>query len=310
MPCFRPLQGWRSSTVNPSGKRSIVFTNKEAFRDMPLDLPCGQCIGCRLERSRQWAMRCMHEASLYEHNAFITLTYDQDNLPPSGSLIKRDFQLFMKKFRKELDDDAIELSKKLGIQVTADKIRYFHCGEYGENLGRPHYHACIFNYDFPDKKLWKKQESGDLYVSEKLNNIWGKGYCIVGAVTFDSAAYVARYICKKITGASSGDHYSGKLPEYTTMSRRPGIGKGWYDKFRTDCYPSDSVIVNGKEFRPPKFYDKKYELDFPSEFNKVKQKRLAMALEPWDNENSTSRMIVKEKVQALNLSALNRSYEK
>lgn len=267
---------------------------------MQLTLPCGQCIGCRLERSRQWAMRCVHEASLYERNCFLTLTYDDQHIPPGGSLNKKDFQDFMKRLRK----------------AVGSGVRYFHCGEYGEKLGRPHYHACLFNYDFPDKKLWKKSEGGDLYVSDMLTELWGSGYCILGAVTFDSAAYVARYITKKITGASAESHYQGKLPEYTTMSRggrkrgQGGIGLGWYQKFKTDCYPSDSVIMRGKEMRPPKYYDNKYELDFPKEFFKVKVQRSSSVREPWDDENSPARQMVKEQVQTLNLKQLNRSYEK
>lgn len=189
------------------------------------------------------------------------------------------------------------------------KVRYFHCGEYGEQLGRPHYHACLFNLDFPDKKLWKKSEGGDLYVSETLNQIWGKGFCLLGSVTFDSAAYVARYIAKKITGDPAEAHYAGRLPEYTTMSRRPGIAQSWYKKWQTDCYPSDSVVLRGKEFKPPKYYDRQFELDSPTEFAKVKNNRKAMALEPWDHENSPSRLMTREKVQTLNLKALKRSYE-
>lgn len=294
MPCFRPLSGWRSSAVNPkSGKRSIVFNAQKAFMDMPVTLPCGQCIGCRLERSRQWAIRCVHEASLHPDNCFITLTYNDRNLPKDGSLNKKHFQDFMKRLRK----------------AFPQKLRYFHCGEYGEQLGRPHYHACVFNLRFPDQKLYRKLESGDLYVSDMLNEIWGQGFCILGSVTFDSAAYVARYIAKKITGDQAEAHYAGKLPEYTTMSRRPGIGKDWFEKFKSDCYPSDSVIMRGKEFHPPKYYDRQFELDSPVDFAKLKNKRKSEILDPWDWENSPSRLATKEKVQLLNLKALKRSYE-
>jgi len=295
MACFRPIPAWRSNTVNPeTGKRGITFTFKDAYADMQITLPCGQCIGCRLERSRQWAMRCVHEASLYERNCFITLTYDNEHLPGDGSLNKKHFQDFMKRLRK----------------AVGSGVRYFHCGEYGEQLGRPHYHACLFNYDFPDKKLWKKSEGGDLYVSENLNELWGSGYCILGDVTFDSAAYVARYITKKITGDRAEAHYRGKQPEYTTMSRRPGIGFEWFVKWASDCYPSDTVIMRGKEMRPPKFYDNKFELTNPEEFAYVKNERLKKAREPWDEENSPARQLTKERVQIANLNHLKRSYER
>lgn len=296
MPCFRPLEGYRARTPNKTGKYSVVFNVRDGYHDLPIKLPCGQCIGCRLERSRQWAIRCVHEAQLHDHNSFITLTYDPENLPKSGSLIKKDFQDFMKRLRKHFSDT---------------KIRYFHCGEYGENLGRPHYHACLFNLDFTDKKLWKQSDGGNLYVSETLSTIWGKGLCVTGAVTFDSAAYVARYITKKITGELSEAHYQGRLPEYTTMSRRPGIGKNWYTKFQSDTYPSDSVISRGREMKPPKYYDKLFELDSPSEFVKVKRIRKAGATAAEDHpDNSSARLRVRELVQELNLKQrLKRSYE-
>ena len=118
MPCYYPLQGWRSKELTKNGKRAIVFDRKKGYVDQPLEVPCGQCIGCRLDRSRDWALRCIHEAQLHEDNSYITLTYDDDNLPANASLDKSDFQKFMKRLRKSLGDK---------------KVRFFHCGEYGEN---------------------------------------------------------------------------------------------------------------------------------------------------------------------------------
>ena len=142
MPCYNPLKGYRSRTLNASGKRSIVFNLREGYVDQPIEVPCGQCIGCRLERSRQWAVRCVHEASLYKNNCFVTLTYSDDKLPSDGSLHFDHFQKFMKRLRRFYDDS---------------RIRFFHCGEYGEQYSRPHYHCCLFNFDFVDKKFWKKR---------------------------------------------------------------------------------------------------------------------------------------------------------
>ena len=129
MPCFSPLDGYRSRTVNASGKRSIVFDIHEGFHDRPVSVPCGQCVGCRLEKSRQWAMRCVHEASLYDENCFITLTYDDEFLPVGGSLDKGAFPRFMKRLRKKFEPR---------------RIRFYHAGEYGDRFGRPHYHALLF----------------------------------------------------------------------------------------------------------------------------------------------------------------------
>jgi hypothetical protein len=256
VPCFHPLHGYRSRSKNASGKRSITFRKDEGFIDLPVTVPCGQCIGCRLERSRHWAVRCMHEASLYEENCFITLTYDDKHMPKWGSLEKRHFQLFMKKLRKSF---------------SSRKVRYYHCGEYGELSGRPHYHACLFNFDFPDKCYWTTRKDIRVYRSQILDVLWGKGITEIGEVTFDSAAYVARYIMKKVTGPMSHERYqviheqTGEIgtmePEYTTMSRRPGLGKGWYEKWGSEVYPSDEVIMNGKQMKPPRYYDQQYEID-------------------------------------------------
>jgi len=207
-------------------------------------------------------MRCLHEASLYDDNCFITLTYDDEHLPSDLSLHKKDFQDFMKRLRKNYPDV---------------NIRYYHCGEYGEEKQRPHYHACLFNFDFDDKIKWKKQNDFWLYVSETLNKIWGKGYCVIGDVTFDSAAYVARYIEKKLLTSDQEKkdaHYKGRLPEYTTMSRRPGIGRGWYDKYKNDIYPSDFAVIGERKVKPPKFYDNLLKNQNPTEFEILKKSRI------------------------------------
>lgn len=291
MPCYRPLKGYRGREVNPAtGKRSIVFRMRDGYYDMPVTLPCGQCIGCRLERSRQWAIRCTHEASLHERNCFITLTYDDAHLPPDHSLNVKHYQDFMKRLRFRFGEG----------------IRFFHCGEYGEQFGRPHYHACLFNFDFEDKKLWKEVRGNKLYTSEALQELWPQGFSTIGDVTFESAAYVARYITKKITGEKAEAHYNGRKPEYTTMSRRPGIAKGWFDKYTSDVYPSDFVVLRGKKMRPPKFYDRQFEIAFPSDFAKLKRRRISSAKKL---ELVDQRLAVREEVQMLRFKLLKRGFE-
>ena len=141
MVCYYPLQAWRSLDYLKGLKSTIVFSSDTPSDGVysSLTLPCGQCIGCRLNYSRNWAIRCVHESSLHEHNCFITLTYNDENLPLNGSLDLKHFQDFMKRLRKK-------------VSVP---IRYFHCGEYGSRLQRPHYHLLLFGLDFPDKKFWK-----------------------------------------------------------------------------------------------------------------------------------------------------------
>lgn len=298
MPCYFPLQGYRSRSLNENGKRSVVFNIKDGYQDMPVTLPCSQCVGCRLERSRQWAVRCMHEASLYEHNCFITLTYSDEFLPRDGSLSVRHFQLFMKRLRKRFGDG----------------IRFFHCGEYGEKFRRPHYHALLFNFDFHDKTFWKEDNGHRIYRSVSLEELWPFGHSCIGSATFESAAYVARYIMKKVTGENAFLHYAdvdyetGEVinelkPEYTTMSRRPGIGKSWFDKFKSDVFPRDEVIVRGKKTRPPKFYDSQYELLYPDEMARIKGLRVSSAKAHAENctpERLEVRRICKERqIEAL-----------
>lgn len=262
MPCYTPLKAHRiRNGVNDYG---ITFNPNSTDIVHSLSLPCGSCIGCKKTRARDWAVRCTHEASMYEDNSFITLTYNEENIPKDGSLNHIHFQKFMKRLRKFIknSDDR--------------KVKYFMCGEYGENYERPHYHLCLFNYRFPDEEAAGISKSGDpVYSSKILENLWKKGYCNYGEVTFQSAAYVAGYIDKKINGKNSKDYYGDRKPEYTTCSN--GIGKTWFQRYYSDVYPHDQVICKGKDsvikLRPPRYYDKLYEEMAPKDMEFIKQKR-------------------------------------
>ena len=309
MPCYHPLHAFKAKSKDTS-KIAITFRRSESWRGEKLELPCGQCVGCRLERSRQWAIRCMHEASLYDRNCFLTLTYEDKHLPPGGSLVKSDFQNFMKRLRKKYGPG----------------IRYYHCGEYGENLGRPHYHAIIFNHDFEDKKAFSERGGNTIYTSDELSDIWDYGFSVIGDVTFESAAYVARYVMKKVTGKKAVDHYGGLIPEYTTMSRGSkklgtgGIGKGWFDKFYTDVYPRDAVITRGYLSRPPRFYDNLYARKDRSTMELIKINRenngfrfvndvLSDGRVIRVNDSCDSRLAVKEICKLAEISTLKRPLE-
>lgn len=234
-----------------------------------------------------------HEASLYDRNCFLTLTLADDHLPEDLSLDVRTFQLFMKKLRK---------------RFPKNRIRFFHCGEYGERFGRPHYHAILFNFDFDDKVFAKTSERGDrLYTSKTLDEIWGLGNCWIGAVTFESTAYVARYVTKKVTGARAPEHYQGRKPEYTTMSRRPGIGAAWIQKFKTDVYPWDEVSIRGRHVKPPRFYDATLS---ETELARLKAKREIEAAKRPDYENSLYRLRIKERVKMAQIRGLTRKLDK
>ena len=206
--------------------------------------------------------------------------------------------------------------KRLRKKRAPKPIRFFHCGEYGEKTNRPHYHAILFNCDFPDKKLWKIQNENRLYTSDELQEIWPFGFSTIGDATFSSAAYVARYVLKKITGEMAENHYeyinpetgeiTSRKPEYTTMSRRPGIGTSWLKKWETDIYPDDFVVINGKKMHPPKFYDLKYEIEHPKNFRLIRSKRVIKQI-PNKADNTDRRLRVRENVQKAQISSLSRN---
>lgn len=248
----------------------------------------------------------MHEASMHRDNCFITLTYSDENLPAYGSLVKSDFQKFMKRLRKE---------------IAPETVRFFHAGEYGERLGRPHYHACLFGYAFPDKVEFTRRGEFPVYRSRLLERLWPFGLSEVGSLTFESAAYVARYVTKKITGKAAEDHYSvvdaetGEsvqlLAEYATMSRRPGIGARWYEKYGAEVFPNDEVVMRGRAMKPPRAYDVRLKEENPELFARVRTARLIKRTEPgkaWNN--SERRLLVREEVTEGRTSLSSRKMER
>jgi len=264
MPCYEPLKA--CIVTDAIGKKSISFDSKSVGKGV--SLPCGRCIGCRLERARQWAVRIMHESKMHDTNCFLTLTYDGGSLPngdckcrkkhAANSLCVSDLQGFFKRLRARLG---------------TTRIRFFACGEYGEKMGRPHYHAIVFGW-FPDDAVYFKG-SGELslFTSSMLSSTWGHGHALVGRVSFDSASYVANYATKKVRGVKADAYYAGKRPEFLVMSRRPGIGSTWYEKFKSDVYPSDEVIINARPCRPPRYYDNLFAVSNPDQMSTIKLRR-------------------------------------
>lgn len=298
MPCAGPLTAYhgREKVNGQWVRKGITFRRDASYSGIPIKVPCGSCVLCKMEYSRQWAMRCLHEKKMHFNSEFVTLTYDDAHLPVNGSLEKRDFQLFMKRLRKSRE--------ALGPE---GRVRYYMCGEYGDRNGRPHYHALLFNVSFQDKEYFTRNRGGDPYfVSDELRELWGLGHVLLAEVNFKTAAYVARYVIKKVRGKDSWMQYcdvdsdgvvsNERLPEYTDMSRRPGIGQTWFEKYGRHAYNFDSVIVNGREMKPPKFYDVKMEAIDPKVFARVKRKRRALArLSKADN--TSRRLRVKEVIR-------------
>ncbi len=216
-------------------------------------VPCGQCIGCRTARRKKWAARIMHEASQYKTNSFLTLTYRDKNectenqrkndwhIPDENTLVKSHHQKFIKRLRNAF---------------PSTRLKYYHCGEYGDDNDRPHYHTALFNLGFDDEKLYSKNDGYPLFTSQTLEELWRYGFATVGNLDHEAASYIAGYILKKITGPRAHDHYLrmdeyGRdywlQPEYATMStgqkKGDGIGATWFKKYHTDCFPSDSIVI-------------------------------------------------------------------
>jgi len=291
--CTRPLRGYRA----PGGQ--VVFSASRGWVDRPVTVSCGQCMSCRLKRAQSWALRCVHEASLHDRNCFVTLTYDQEHLPFDGGLDVSHWQRFAKRVRKNVGP-----------------FRFLHCGEYGERNLRPHYHACIFGLDFrADRELFSRKANYDIFVSPTLTQQWGQGFCTLGDLTFQSAGYVARYVLKKVGGDLADEHYrrvdveTGEefvvKREYCTMSRRPGLGAGWLDKFSDDVYPADFVVHDGKKYRPPVFYDRELEKQDSAFLEGVKRERVRKAAKYADDQ-TPDRLRVREVCTDARLSQFSR----
>jgi len=288
MPCYGALTGYYSSRLNASGKRSIVFDKRQSLSGVPIMIPCGECIGCRLSWRRSWAIRCMHEKRMHTASAFLTLTYDDAHLPSPPSLSLRDLQLFMKRLR----------------QARPSGLRMFACGEYGETTKRPHYHVLLFNTDFPDMRYWKDSDTGEpMFRSAECSRLWEAGSNVLGSVTAKSCAYVAGYMLKKV--GAQAPCPTGFEPEFRVMSRRPGIGSPWLERFGPEAYKHDSVILDGHEVNLPKYYDAKQSviscdvvggrLRSPFDVHKSTRRMDGLKFNPEDR--SKERMFVREEFE-------------
>lgn len=276
------------------------MNHRFGHRDQPLTVVCGQCISCRLHYGREWAIRCYHESQMHFESSFLTLTYDEQNLPYDESLNMEHHQLFMKRLRKTLNVP----------------VRYFMCGEYGEKTFRPHYHSTLFGYRPTDGQLISRKGGNLLYHSPSLTKIWGLGKVDFGEVTFESAAYVARYMTKKIKGDAAQEHYKfvhpdtgevfDRKPPFTASSRRPGVGIPWIEKWWKQTYDRDTVIIRGKQMLPPSAYDRwlkdnHYELYEEIKTNRIKDELDENATEQQIYDRSHRRMYAASKIAAARL---------
>lgn len=285
MPCYHPLKAWHIG-YHDSGKDKYKITShttdyvKGALSE-PITIPCGRCVGCRLEYSREWADRCMLEMKYHDVSWFCTFTYSDEFLPinmypdedgvcvESATLDKRDFQLFMKRLRKNYKYD--------------NHLKYFVAGEYGDITFRPHYHAILFGLKLDDLVLWKKSQDGfNLYRSAWLESIWKKGEVYIAEASWDTCAYTARYIMKKQYGSAAQiyDMYNIQ-PEFTLMSRKPAIGKEYFEDNKDLIFDSDCIFVGtdrgSHKIRPPKYYERLFEVEDSVKYGIMKERNKKIA---------------------------------
>jgi len=255
MTCSTPIKAYWPKDNAADGR--LVFDIKRAHpKKGPLEIPCGQCMGCRVAKASEWATRMLHEVKVHAKHAchFATFTYSPEALEQRGSwsVSKNEHQLLMKRMRKHYG-----------------QFRFFMCAEYGSQFKRPHYHYVLFGLALPDLKPLMKSKSGALLTaSPTLEQIWGNGFVQIGKVTEQSCRYVAGYVTKRLTGENAADHYlhertnptTGEIvteqcePEFGLMSRRPGLGSEWFERWGGDAFPSDFLITNGKKRPVPRFY--------------------------------------------------------
>lgn len=298
MACYHPIKAFivedngheKKYHFEPCTTERIVYKGQAISKHILL--PCGKCIGCQCDRSRDWANRIMLELKYHEKACFITLTYNQEHVPKSEyvtddgeilesmTLDKAQLQRFFKRLRK---------------QIAPTKVRYFACGEYGTVNKRPHYHVILFGYDFPDKEVMSTTKEGYVqYRSPLLERIWtdpmnheSLGYSMICEVNWNTAAYVSRYCLKKSDRIHNIYYQSFNLqPEFLTMSRRPGIGRQYYDEHKDEVYINQEIFLSnnngGFKTRPPKYYDRLYESEHPDFMKGVKEKRMEIAQENLD----------------------------
>ena len=295
MPCFTPVEAWQLE----SGQ--VVFSERGKIR-RSLSLRCGQCVGCRKDRAAEWAARILHEAQLHKHSWFLTLSYDDEHVPADGSLDYKHFQSFMRRLRKW------QRRRERKLKISHSKIRFYMAGEYGEEKGRPHYHPCMFGVTFPDQRYYRKSPSGfSLWRSDDLDKLWSHGLCSIGALSFDSAAYTAGYINKKVLGSLERSHYTrvngstGEChqvrPEFARMSLRPGIGARWLDQFCSDVLPRDYVVVNGRKSRVPRYYCNLFRERDPLGYAELEADRFQKSLSA-EADRTPARLAVRHRVAA------------
>lgn len=263
MQCSKPMYALNLGK-NSEGKTKLKFLGRpdDSVRsieerygaDNIVPIPCGNCLACKLNYAKNWALRCCLEAEEYEYNWFVTITYDDEHIPFDHKVHKEDLQKYLKRVRKKYGEG----------------VRFFGAAEYGELTHRPHYHLILFNLPLPDIKCLGKAFKGYMYESKELSSCWKNGYTSIGDVSYSSCNYVARYCLKKYDDPDT----------FLLMSRRPGLAYNYFQKHKEDIYENDCIYYNfGNTLtaRPSRYFDTLYSKIMPEQFENIKTERLSKA---------------------------------
>lgn len=243
----------------------------------------------------------VHESQLHDEKCMVTLTYNEETVPHildendnsyGLTLNKKHLQKFMKRLRRKYD----------GKQIS-----FYGCGEYGDDFSRPHYHVCLFGHEFSDRESCEPSQTGnEQYVSDTLNRLWKFGYSTISQFNASTAAYCARYCTKKMYGKGAKAYYNDREPEFSHMSRNPAIGKRFYEKYKKDLFDYDECIIDAKRVKIPRYYDKKYEEEFPDCMQRIKTERIKKGEE---SQTGWRRTAEKEKVKLRQAELLKRKIQ-
>lgn len=216
-------------------------------------VPCGRCKSCLLKSTYDWAHRIMLEASQYDSNCVVTLTYNDEHLPDFKLLHYYDVQCFLKRLRKILYPRL---------------IRFFCSCEYGDLFDRPHYHCILFNFYPDDCEYMFTRHGNKFYKSDFMNSVWQNGFATVGTLTEKSAFYCAKYLQKL--------NFSD-MPKKPCvhMSLKPAIGSCAYTP---SMQYSKKLYVNGNAYSLPRYYLKRLKQDFPDYYNEDYQSHVMISM--------------------------------
>lgn len=277
MSCYHPLKAFVLGE-NPENGKKIIKVVKQDYNGSEysdagipqIPIPCGHCIGCRLKYSRIWADRMLAESMYHDSNYFVTLTYNDENLPPKKdgspihSINKRHIQLFMKRLRKMFPEQ---------------RIRFYACGEYGSQSMRPHYHLILFGLKLDDLKVLRQNNLGQFYyTSDSFNKLWPFGYHIITDVSWDTCAYVARYVTKKQYGNNKSVYEKYNFePEFSLMSNKPGIGRDFFEDRAEELYAYGSISLSDQSgsrvIKTNKYYDSLFDIEYHDSLAAIKELR-------------------------------------